>query len=580
MSAVLPLAPMGRWRQSSALGLGFGAVLLVGAGCGRCGVAVETAAEPGLARLEAHEDRPFRQLTIGIQQRPDTLWAPFSQMMVAEEILGAGQIALTLFDEEWRVEPGAAVEIPTLENGGLELLDQGRMRTTWTLDADLMWPDGVPVTADDFVFAHQVYSDPSFDVIDRTLASKIASIRAEGPERRKLVVEWKQVYAYYQNYQNHPVLPAHRLGAVFRENSAGLPTHEFGLKPMLPGAFTVSAWVRGSHVILDRNPAARGKRRPWFDRLIFRIIPTSSALEANLVSGTIDAVSPGWLGSDSVERLRVEHGDRFRFHRVEGLRFEHVDFNLENPVLADVRVRRALLYGLDRVGLAQKVFQHPPPVAHSWVPRRRNDHNADVRHYDFDRAHARRLLEEAGYRMGEDGVRIKDGQRLKLSIMTTSGDRTREQIQRYMQEDWQELGVELEVRDQPAAVFFSETLRRRKFPGLALYSWTLDPMHDSSSLWSCEQIPEPSNNWSGQNFPGWCNREVTRVHQEIERTLDSERRRDLLRRQQLLWAEELPVLPLFFRTETSVTVKQLQGWRPTGTLVPVTWNAREWHFQE
>lgn len=557
------------------------ACALAAAGCQRCSDEMGARGEPGMAGLNAAGDRPVRQLTIGIQQEPDTLWAPFHEMMVAREVLGTGQASLTVFDENWRIRPSAALAIPTIENGGLQLIDGGsRMRTTWRLDPDLVWPDGVPVTADDFVFAHQITIDPRYEVADRSVAAKVESMRAEGADRRTLVVDWKQVFAFYHNYGNHELLPQHVVQRLYSDHPETLATDGFGSRPLLPGGFTVTDWVRGSHIVVERNSQAKGKWRPWFDRIVFRIIPSTAALEANLVSGTIDAISTGWLPLDRVEALSKKNADTFDFHFVEGLSFEHIDCNLDNPILADVRVRRALLHAIDREQLARDLFGHEQPIAHSWVPPRRRDHNSGVRRYGHDQALAARLLDEAGYTLGADGLRAKQGVALKLSIMTTSGNATRERIEQRLQAAWRQLGIELEIRNQPAKLFFTETLRRRAFPALAMYTWTLDPMHDSSTLWRCDQIPTAANGWQGQNYPGWCNEEVTALHRQIERELDEDKRSELLQRQQLLWADALPVLPLYFQLEPSVTIKRLRGWKPTGTLVPVTWNATAWRFAD
>lgn len=557
------------------------AVVGLSAACERCTDETGARGEPGQAGIQAEAQRPTRQLTIGIQQEPDTLWVPLHEMTVAAEVLGTGQVHLTVFDESWHIKPSAALEIPTIANGGVELLDDGsRMRVTWRLDPDLSWPDGTPVTADDFVFAHELLSDPRIEVPDRTVAEKVSAMHAQGQDRRTLVVDFKQVYAYYHNFRNHPVLPKHLVKPIADAAVERLREHPFGSKPMLPGAFTVSEWARGSHIIVERNPAARGRWKPWFDRIIFRIIPSTSALEASLLSGTVDAVSSGWLPLERVEALERQHGEAFQFHYSEGLIFEHIDCNLENPILADVRVRRALLHGLDRQHLARELIGQRQPVAHSWVPPRRVDHNAEVRRYEYDPKLAATLLDEAGYKLRADGIRAKQGRPLLLSIMTTSGNATRERLQQYMQAEWRKIGVELEIRNQPARVFFSETLRHRTFPALAMYSWRTDPLHDSATLWRCDQIPRSGNGWRGQNYPGWCHEEVTAIHDQIERTLDEDKRNELMRHQQQLWAEALPALPLYFRIEPSVTTRKLRGWRPTGTLVPVTWNAAQWRMAD
>ena len=259
-------------------------------------------------------------------------------------------------------------------------------------------------------------------------------------------------------------------------------------------------------------------------------------------------------------------------------RFEHIDCKLDNPILADLRVRRALLHGVDRGKILRDLFGAQQAVAHSWLPPRRPEHNPAVHRYDFDPQRAAELLAEAGWRLAATGLREKDGQQLRLSITAPSGNSTRERIEQQLQQAWAKLGVQLDIENQPPTLFFQETLRERKFTGLAMYAWALDPLSDSGDLWRCDRIPTQENGLRGQNYPGWCNQEVTGLHQDIAHEFDPERRKALLMRQQLLWAEALPVLPLYFKVEPSITVKRLRGWKPTGSAMPISWNAAQWRY--
>lgn len=545
--------------------------------CTNCSDNSSARGEPGPAGLSAEQKRPERVLTIGIQQEPDSLWPGFSTMFVAQEILGAGAISLSVSDDKGRLRPSAALNIPTQKNKGVQLLKDGRMRVIWELDPTLFWPDGQALNAEDFVFTYNLLKNPLYPSAERGVLDQIDNMYASGDDKRQLVVEWKHPYPYYARYALHPVLPRHLLQARYKKAPKKLLADVFAKLPTLPGSFTVAEWIHGSHIILRRNPAAQGKWKPWFDRIIFRIIPSTTALEANLRSGTIDAIS-AWLPLDRFQALRETQAKDFRFYLSDGLFFEHIDCNLQNPILKDLRVRRALLYGLDRGGILHKLFGDQVQVAQSWLPPRRPEHNADLRRYDYDPQKAMALLDEAGWLLNAQGQRLKDGKLLTLTINAPSGNSARELIEQALQKAWAKLGIQLEIENQPGQIFFSETLRKRKFKALAMYTWALDTMGDSGDLWRCDRIPNEANAWQGHNYSGWCQQEVTGLHQDLETELDPVRSRSLLMRQQLLWAEALPVLPLYFKHEPSIATRRLRGWKPTGSAVPVTWNAAEWKF--
>lgn len=567
---------MKRLRSSAKIVLSLILAMSLGS-CSYCSDNSSARGEPGPAGLSAEKKRPERVLTIGIQQEPDSLWPGFSTMFVAQEVSGAGSISLCIRDDKGHLQPSAAQKIPTQKNQGVQLLKDGRMRVVWNLDPNLFWPDGQQVRAEDFVFTYDLLKNPLYPSVDRSVLEKIDKMYASGDDKSQLVVEWKHPYPYYARYGLHPVLPRHLLEQRYKKAPKKLLSDVFSELPTLAGPFTVAEWIHGSHIILKRNPAARGKWKPWFDRIIFRIIPSTTALEANLRSGTIDAIS-AWLPQDRFQELREKHGKDFKFYLSDGLLFEHIDCNMQNPILQDLRVRRALMYGLDRGKILHKLFGNQVQVAQSWLPPRRPAHNPDLRRYDYNPDKAKALLTEAGWILNAQGQRVKDGQVLQLTIQAPSGNSARELIEQALQKSWAKIGIQLEIENQPGQVFFSETLRKRKFSGLAMYTWALDAEGDSGDLWRCDRIPSESNGWQGQNYSGWCNQEVTGLHQDLESELDPDRSHSLLMRQQMLWAEALPVLPLYFKLEPSITTRRLRGWKPTGSAVPVSWNAAEWKF--
>lgn len=534
---------------------------------------------------EKAENEPHakKSITIGISQEPDSLFIPFKEMMASEEVLSAGVYTLTYFDENWRIVPWAAKEIPSLENGQLELFTENgvkKMRTTWHIKEDFKWPDGTPLTADDFVFTNKLYMDPTQEVLDRTVVEKIEKMESKGEDKRTLVVTWKEPYAYYQNYRQHEAVPRHLVEPLYNQAPDQLKKSRFGQAPALAGAFTIKEWVPGSHIIAERNPQAKGFLAPHLDEIIWRIIPETNTLESNLVSGSVDAISPTGISLEQAMQFEQRHKDQFDFYFTEGLVWEHIDFNLDNPILKDKRVRFALAYGSDREGIAQSLFFGRQPVAHGTEPPKSPYFNPNIKKYGYDPAKAKQLLDEAGWKL-PDGktIREKNGQPLKLTLMTTSGSKSRERVEQLLQSQWQEIGVDIQIKNEPSKVFFGETMRKRKFEAMAMYAWLKDPLKVSDTLWRCDYIPSPKNNFQGQNQPGFCNKQGDELLRMAARELDEQKRIKIGQDFEALFVEELPALPLFFRVDVSVTKKGLKNWKPTGMMQAVSWNAQEWSWK-
>lgn len=519
-------------------------------------------------------------ITVGLQQEVDTLWPAFREMLASDEVLVTGKVSLSIFNDHWDLIPSGAESLPTLQNGGVELLPDGRMRTTWHIRKDLFWADGVPLTADDFIFGLTVWQDPSQEILDRTYAEKVERMEARGDDRKTLVITWKEPYAYHANYRNFEALPRHIVEPIYRSVGSGLKQHPWGRKPLLAGAFTTEHWEDGQFISVVKNPYAPPRLTPKVDKIIFKFIPLATALEANLVSGSVDAISPIGMQVDQALQLEKRRAGEFEFHYTEGLVWEHIDLNLDDPWLKDVRMRRALTHAMNRKNLVESLFQGRQQLSDNFVPPRRSDAAPEIRTYPYDPKKAEALLDEMGWVMGADGIRARNGEKLRFSIVTTAGVTTRERVEQILQSDLRKVGIDLTVDNVPAKVLFGEVTRRRKFKHMILFAWTMDPLKVSDTLWRCDYIPGPANAWQGQNYGGWCNDEATRLLKAAAAELDDSKRRDLSITMQKIWAEDLPSIPLYFRSDVSITRKGFHNWKPTGTLVPVTWNAHEWSLDE
>lgn len=547
-----------------------------------CGGCQKKAENNSAEHKEVAADTGKKSITIGISQEPDSLFIPFKEMMASEEVVRAGNYTLTQFDDNWRIIPWAAKEIPSLENGQLVLFTENgvaKMKSIWHIREEFKWPDGTPLTADDFVFTHKLIMDPNQEVVDRSTDEKIEKMESAGDDKRTLIVTWKEPYAYFHNYRAHDAVPKHLVEPLYNQAPEQLKKSRFGQAPALAGAYTIREWVPGSHIIAEKNPQAKGFLSGNFDEIVWRVIPDTNTLESNLVSGTVDAISPTGISLDQAMQFEKRHKDGFDFYYTEGLVWEHVDFNLDNEILKDKRVRQALAYGSDREGIAQSLFFGRQPLAHGTEPPKSPYYNDAIKKYAFDPAKAKQLLDEAGWILpAGKTIREKNGAPFKLTIMTTSGNKTRERVEQLLQSQWRDIGVDIQIKNEPAKVFFGETMRKRKYDGLAMYAWLKDPLKVSDTLWRCDYIPSAKNNFQGQNQPGWCNKKADELLRLASRELDEQKRIKIGKDFEELFAEELPSLPLYFRVEVSVTKKGLKNWKPTGMLQPVSWNAQQWSF--
>jgi peptide/nickel transport system substrate-binding protein len=530
----------------------------------------------------AATQRPPDELAIGVTQFPATLNPNIDAMVAKNYVLAMTRRPLTAHDANWQLVCMLCVELPSLENGLAEPLDlpDGKrgVRLTYRLRDDARWGDGVPVSTEDVLFTYEVGRQPQSGVGSAELYRRIRKIEAK--DDKTFTLEIDKLTFDYAALNDFEILPAHLERAAFGDPAQYRIRTRYDTDPTNPGLYfgpyRITELAAGSHIVLQPNPTWWGEK-PHFRRIVIWTVENTAALEANLLAGGIDMIA-GELGFPLDQALAFEkrHGDAFAVLYKPGLTYEHIDLNLDNPILADARVRRALLHGIDRKAISSQLFAGRQPVADSFVPPLDWVYTTDVPHYPYDPAKARALLAEAGWQAAGPGVRRNAvGEKLSLELATTAGNRNREMIEQVVQSQWREIGVELHLRNQPARVLFGQSLRRRAFT-MALFAWSSAPENVPRSVLHSEEIPDPANGRSGQNDMGFRNPEADRLIDAIEIEIDRGRRAVLWHRLQALYAEELPVLPLYFRADAFILPRWLEGVTPTGHQYPSTLWVEQW----
>ena len=524
-------------------------------------------------------------LAIGVTQFPATLNPNIDAMAAKSYVLGMALRPFTVYDADWTLVCLLCTTLPSIANGlavPTELPgDKKGIDVTYTIRPDAKWGDGVPVTTADVLFTYQVGRDPQSAVSNAEFYRRVTGIDVKDDHTFTLHVD-KQTFDYAA-IDDFVLVPAHLERTAFAEPAQYRVQTRYVTDPTNPGLYNgpyrVSEVATGSHLLLEPSPYWAGPQAP-FRRITVRAIENTAALEANLLSGTIDMVA-GELGLSLDEALAFERrrGAAYQIMFKPGLTFEHIDLNLDRPPLDDRRVRQALLLALDREAITRSLFAGRQPVADGFVNPLDAGYSADTARYPYDRSRAGDLLDAAGWHAGADGIRHDAaGKRLSVVLMSTAGNRTRELVEQVVQSQWHQLGIDVQIKNQPARVLFGETLPHRDFDA-AMYAWISAPENVPRSILHSNEIPNAGNGFAGQNAAGFHNPEMDRLIDAAETEFDADRRKVLWAAMQRLYAEELPSLPLYFRSDAFILPKWLAGMRPTGNQYPTTLWITDWSAQ-
>lgn len=521
-------------------------------------------------------------VVVGMAQEPDTL-GRFSAMSAARVVENALFTFVAPYTDRWQRQPMLVDRLPTLENDLWRLLPGGRMQVTWHILRGLTWHDGRPVTALDFRFTYGVLRNPLVPGISRLVLNKVEHVLVPDPQDPyTLIVQWKERYPFAGAlpFGEQIVLPRHLLESAYLRDPARLPVHPYWRAPIGNGPYRFVEWVPGSHITLEAYPAYL-LGRPRIRRLIVRFILDSTVLQTAVITGGVDVTEINNFGVEQMIEIERRAPGVATFY-TPSLRWERIGFNLDNEWLRDRLVRRATALAIDREAIVQAVYGGKYRVAHTWLAPQHPAFHPGVRRYQYDPARARALLAEAGFMPGPDGMlRDQEGHRVEMTLMTTAGFSAREQVAQIIKAQLREVGIDVRLDLRPASVLIGTIIRRRQFPHMALWSTLFSPESTGYEGFHSSQIPSEANSWEGFNSMGWRNIENDRLLEAIGQELNEQNRIRLLRRQQEVFAEDLPALPLYFVPALTTARKALRGIRPTGLFGSfITWNAYEWSWQE
>ncbi|MBI6546195.1 MAG: peptide ABC transporter substrate-binding protein [Cyanobacteria bacterium NC_groundwater_1444_Ag_S-0.65um_54_12] len=503
------------------------------------------------------------------QQEPDSLNRAISDMVASTDATTPIMSGLITVNDRMEYIPDLAVAVPTVENGGVKLKANGMVVTYQLKQAK--FHDGQALTSADVKFSWEVYMDPAVQVSSRDGYDKISKI--ETPDPQTVVVHFKTVYGPYLNLFG-AIFPRHLLEADRKKHDKPGDSHfnhaAWNRQPIGSGPFKFKEWVSGDHISYEANPEYYGTK-PKLAGLIMRIVPDENTAFVQLKSGDLDIYQHAAL--TQYEQLKALSG--IVLHETPSLSYEHVDFNLQNPRLQDLRVRQAIALAVNKREISQRIYKGLYPPAYSDQSPLSYVYNSAVESkYPFDPAKARQLLDAAGWQPGSDGIRSKAGQRLSFKITSTTGRKPRELTEQVLMAYLKAIGIELQIDNVPGPKLFGrpDGLLHTGNYDLALYAWVTSPDPNNIFLWNSRQLPP-----NGQNYTRYRNPEVDKLTVLGNATVDRTERSKIYQRLQEILADELPSLPLLFWTTLDAVNTRVKGFKPNPTSAGNFWNCQEWY---
>ncbi len=496
---------------------------------------------------------------------------------------------LAAWDRDGNLRPKLAASIPSREDGTLAA--DGKS-VIWKLKQGVTWHDGKPFTADDAVFTWEYSSNPATATVS---SGSYKDVTVEKIDQYTVVVKFKEPTPFWADTfvgWAGGIIPKHLFADFIGAKSRDAPTN---LKPVGTGPYKFKDFKPGDLVTGEINMDYHLPNRPHFDAIEMKGGGDAvSAARAVLQTGEYDFA---WNVQVEDEILvRMEKGGKGRVIVTPGGGIEHMQLNntdpwtevdgersslkTKHPTLSDPAVRQALALLMDKDSIEKHIYGRIGIATANYInnPERFRSKTTKFE-FDIDKANA--ILDKAGWVRGADGVRAKDGKKLKF-VYQTSINQPRQKTQAIIKQAAQKAGIDMELKSVTAAVFFSSDVANpdtytKFYADLQEYSNGMnapDPEVFLRQFCSWEAATK-ENKWQGRNITRWQNQEYDNIHKAAQVELDPIKRAAMLIKLNELVVNQVVVIPLVMRPNAAAASSrlavELSGWDNN------TWDLANWY---
>src|SRR5215813_5997271 len=485
---------------------------------------------------------------------------------------------LASWDPDGNLSPVLAADIPTAQNGGLA---KDGKSVTWHLKKGVTWHDGKPFTADDCVFTWEYVADPA------TASTNIGSykdIKVEKVDASTIRLVFQRPTPFWADAfcgVRGMVIPKHLFEAYKGGKSREAPTN---LKPVGTGPYKFVEFKPGDMVRGELNPAYHMPNRPYFDTIEMKGGGDAvSAARAVIQTGEFDHA---WNLQVEDEILkRMEQGGKGKADIVPGGNIEHIQLNntdpwkevdgersslkTKHPFLTDPAVRQALNLLVERGAVQEQIYGRTGIATADFLnaPERFRSKNMK---WEFNPDKANQILEAAGWKKGSDGIRAKDGVKLKM-VYQTSINAPRQKTQQIVKQAPAKAGIEMELKSVQASQYFSSDVANPDtyshfYTDIQMYTTTMtqpDPELFMLQFTSWE-VASKDNKWQGRNITRWQNDEYDKLFRAAEIEMDPVKRAALFIKMNDMVISNIVVIPVVQRPAVTAISSRLKversGW--------------------
>jgi peptide/nickel transport system substrate-binding protein len=490
---------------------------------------------------------------------------------------------LASWDPDGNLIAVLAAEVPSLDNGGLA--EDGKS-VTWKLKQGVQWHDGMPFTADDVVFNWEYARNPATAAVTSGTYKDVEVERIDRHTVRVLFATPQPFWADTFVGPNGMIIPKHLFEPYAGERSREAPTN---LRPVGTGPYTFREFKPGDMILGEINRAYHQSNRPFFDAIELKGGGDAvSAVRAVLQTGEYDYAWNVQVEDEVLRRL--ETSGKGRIVITPGGSIEHLQLNCTDPwtvvdgerssiktthpTLGDPAVRDALALLVDRDSIGKYIYGRTGSATANYINNPVQFRSTNTT-YEFNIDKAVAILEKAGWQVGTDGIRAKDGKQLQY-VFQTSINQPRQKTQAIIKQACEKAGIGIEIKAVTASVFFSsDAANPDTYPHFYtdLQMYNTGPTRPDPGVWTqsflSDQVASKANKWQGRNVTRWRSAEFDELHHAAEAALDPVKRAALFIQMNDLIVRQRVVIPIVYRPTVAAVSQKLQA-RPSG------WDSTFW----